>query len=86
MTPSNNLKEQVAQAIFVYVTKSIPTIEPEELANLTLDLILDTILASPEMQDETPGNASETGGIHYNAVGRNGLRADLRTMLEGLKS
>lgn len=47
-----------------------------------LNLILDTILESPEMQEEPD---ESTANIKISPYYRNKLRADLRTMLEGMR-
>lgn len=63
---------------------------------LILNLILDTILAKPEMQNEVAHlygsqeqlNIDDEGDEFENdlAIARNAFRADLRAMLEGMKA
>lgn len=112
-TPSNKLKEQVAKKLQPlveaefwsqyagggsdYMIKKSIKEDSELAATQILNLILDTILASEEMQVEQytiVGHTYDTLNHAEELIGdgeaewkdpRNQLRADLRTMLEGLK-
>lgn len=95
MTPSNNLKESLIKelgAFFTAMCQSQGSDTPvsderrdkEKATAQILNLILDTILASEEMQDEPI--ADDLSPIVKAAyLASNGTKADLRTMLEGMK-
>lgn len=75
---SNNLKElSLRQELASLLKLFHGTVEGTDQI---LNLIIDTILAMPEMQDEPMPEIRNS----YKAT-RNNTRADLRAMLEGLK-
>lgn len=90
---SNNLKEQVLK-----LTKAVwrlgrgtaldlpldPELAPEDAATQILNLILDTILASEEMQDEITDGA--LGDINEINEHQNATKAQIRAILERLRT
>lgn len=88
MTPSNNLKEQVAtelQLEAIIDKYKHRLLNANQLADNTVDLILDTILASEEMQDNNTDVFADYLDQNIRQV-RNGLRHELRAMLEGMRN
>lgn len=80
---SNNLKEQVAtelQLEAIVDKYKHRLLNANQLADNTVDLILDTILAEAERLEINPSFS----GHYINGYGR--AKADLRTMLEGMKT
>lgn len=95
VSPSNNLKEQVAtelQLEAIVDKYKHRLLNANQLSDNIVDLILDTILASEEMQNDEVKQIDDTStqDDYYdnNLVPniRNEFKADLRAMLEGLKS
>lgn len=85
-TPSNNLKDEIAGII----EQSSPAERDWGIVAATqiLNLILDTILASEEMQDDPAVDLPQTAEnveAFRAEVTRNYVKRQMRTMMEGLK-
>lgn len=101
-SPSNNLKQAVEAILDDYTalnegefkgtTQKWWSFAVEPAATQILNLILDTILAKPEMQDSlAPGDskaaAEKTASTWYwECKGKDELRAQIRDMLEGMRN
>lgn len=83
---SNNLKEQVAEMLMKDDGPSIFVLEDYyPAASQAINLILDTILASKEMQYETSKEERDMKWVGRPDAQRDAFRADLRTMIMELK-
>lgn len=85
-SPSNNLKDQVAELL---EETPIPDNDQQEseLVDALVNLILDTILASPEMHEKKPWMLDSKSDYGQGLIiGGNKTIVNLRAMLEGLKS
>lgn len=85
-SPSNNLKELIKPALYtLFVGFGKGGEDVDQVADTTINLILDTILASEEMQDEKI-NKRSTDEVQYLVRYENRIKAQIRAMLKGLKS